>query len=30
MLTFGQGHTNMLQGAIHIVIFGVDLFLIFD
>ena len=30
MLTFGQGHTNMLQGAIHIVIFGVYLFLIFD
>ena len=30
MLTFGQGRTNMLQGAIHIVIFGVYLFLIFD
>jgi len=30
MLTFGQGSTNMLQGAVHIVIFGVYLFLIFD
>ncbi|MGA0094794.1 MAG: hypothetical protein ACO3J2_10965, partial [Chthoniobacterales bacterium] len=30
MLTFGQGRTNMLQGAVHIVIFGVYLFLIFD
>lgn len=30
MLTFGQGRTNMLQGAIHLVIFGVFLFLLFD
>ena len=30
MLTFGQGRTNMLQGAVHLLIFGVYLFLIFD
>jgi len=30
ILTFGQGRTNMLQGAIHLLIFGVYLFLIFD
>jgi Ca2+:H+ antiporter len=30
MLTFGQGRTNMLQGAIHLLVFGVYLFLIFD
>lgn len=30
MLTFGQGRTNMLQGAVHLLVFGVYLFLIFD
>ena len=30
MLTFGQGRTNMLHGAIHFVLFGVYLFLVFD
>lgn len=30
ILTFGQGRTNMLQGAIHLLLFGVYLFLIFD
>ena len=30
MLTFGQGRTNALQGAIHLLLFGVYLFLIFD
>jgi len=30
MLTFGQGRTNMLQGAVHLLIFGVYLFLVFD
>lgn len=30
ILTFGQGRTNMLQGAIHLLVFGVYLFLIFD
>lgn len=30
MLTFGQGRTNMLQGAIHLLIFAVYLFLVFD
>lgn len=30
ILTFSQGRTNMLQGAIHVVIFGVYLFLVFD
>jgi len=30
ILTFGQGRTNMLQGAIHLLMFGVYLFLIFD
>lgn len=29
-LTFSQGRTNMLQGAVHLVIFGVYLFLVFD
>ena len=29
-LTFGQGRTNMLQGAVHLLIFGVYLFRIFD
>jgi Ca2+:H+ antiporter len=30
MLTFGQGRTNMLQGAVHLLVFGVYLFLVFD
>ena len=30
MLTFGQGRTNMMQGAVHLLVFGVYLFLIFD
>lgn len=30
MLTFGQGRTNMLQGAVHLLIFAVYLFLVFD
>jgi Ca2+:H+ antiporter len=30
ILTFGQGRTNMLQGAVHLVLFGVYLFLVFD
>ena len=30
ILTFGQGRTNMLQGAIHLLMFGVYLFLVFD
>lgn len=30
MLTFGQGRTNMLQGAVHLLVFGVFLFLVFD
>lgn len=30
MLTFGQGRTNMLQGAVHLLVFGAYLFLIFD
>jgi Ca2+:H+ antiporter len=30
MLTFGQGRTNMLQGAIHLLMFGVYLFVVLD
>lgn len=30
ILTFGQGRTNMLQGAVHLLLFGVYLFVIFD
>lgn len=30
MLTFGQGRTNMLHGAVHLLLFGVYIFLIFD
>ncbi|MEY3480123.1 MAG: hypothetical protein RIQ71_898 [Verrucomicrobiota bacterium] len=30
MITFGQGRTNMLQGAVHLLMFGVYLFLVFD
>jgi Ca2+:H+ antiporter len=30
MLTFGQGRTNMLQGAVHLLVFAVYLFLVFD
>lgn len=30
MLTFGQGRTNMLHGAVHLLLFGVYVFLIFD
>ncbi|MBU3666773.1 MAG: calcium:proton antiporter [Chthoniobacterales bacterium] len=30
ILTFGQGRTNMLHGAIHLLLFGVYIFLIFD
>jgi Ca2+:H+ antiporter len=30
MLTFGHGRTNMLQGAVHLLLFGVYLFVVFD
>lgn len=30
MLTFGQGRTNMLHGAVHLLLFGVYIFRIFD
>jgi len=30
ILTFGQGRTNMLQGAVHLLMFGIYLFLVFD
>lgn len=30
ILTFGQGRTNMLQGAVHLLMFGVYLFLVLD
>ncbi|MEI7863888.1 MAG: ionic transporter y4hA [Chthoniobacterales bacterium] len=30
MLTFAQGRTNMLQGAIHLLMFGVYLFVVLD
>lgn len=30
ILTFGQGRTNMLQGAIHLLLFGVYLFIMMD
>jgi len=30
MLTFSHGRTNMLQGAIHLLLFGVYLFVVFD
>jgi Ca2+:H+ antiporter len=30
ILTFGQGRTNVLQGAIHLLLFAVYLFVIFD
>jgi Ca2+:H+ antiporter len=30
MLTFGGVRTNMLQGAVHLVMFGVFVLLLFD
>jgi Ca2+:H+ antiporter len=30
VLTFGSGRTNILQGAVHLVVFVVYLLLIFD
>ncbi len=30
LLTFGHGRTNMLQGAVHLLLFGVYLFVVFD